>query len=394
MPATVEGTIGRFGLAELPAVAGFPAFRHAVLDPEGRDCVFHHAPDRSVDVVPHGLVRGQTVFGPGVSLSRDMNENPVHRLKGVSSVVLDRAVLSPDSMAVISPEWGFFNASIDNLEAWQGKLSIADRHFIEAGPDRWRHADPAATIPMIDAIALPIGGIGLANYGHFFYDGLPAAILHHRLLGGKTVLAGRPLRHWQAEVLDALGVLDGYVAIDRPTRFCKILTSDMVSWTVSYPNRLVRGLFDRLRFRFGSRLGTPRRVMISRTGPDNRRVLDNGAEIEAIAAEFGFTVVRPAGMSVADQARLFAGADCVIGESGAGMANLGFCDPGTRILEIQPASFVDGWTRAACHLLGLRWQVFFAPVTGEAGCAVSRDFRFTVDPAAFHDALAAVFGPR
>ncbi|MGC9268881.1 glycosyltransferase family 61 protein [Acidiphilium sp.] len=373
-------------------MSGFAALRRAVRDPEAVDCQLRHTPDRFLDVVPHGLVAGRTVFGAGQPTIAALRDDPVHRLQHVASVLLNEAILAPDSMAVLNARQAFFEPSIANLAMWNGELSLIDGNFTTA-KDGWRFADSNRNIDYSPMIALPVGGVGGNNYGHFLYDGLPAALHHRLLLGPGAVLAGRTLLPWQAEILEALDLLDGYIALEAPTRFRKLLTSTMVSFTVSYPNRFIRTVFDRLRFRFGTERTSGRRLMISRDTPDNRRIMDNRSEIEAIAADFGFELVRPATMSVAEQARLFASAVGVIGESGAGLANLGFCDPGTRVLEIQPDRFSDGWTRASCHLFGLRWQVFFA--TGApAEIGTAREFQFTVDPGAFRAALATVFGPR
>ncbi|MCW8307149.1 glycosyltransferase family 61 protein [Acidiphilium sp. PA] len=390
-PGISTGAIGRFEADALPAAAGFAAFRRAALDPAGTDCRFGHAPDRLVDVVPHGLIEGVTVFGEGMPAIAALRDNPVHRLAGVSSVLLNDAVLAPDSMAVIDSHRRFFGPSVDNLAVWNHHLPTVDRAFVDVAGG-WSLREQVDDSADDAVIALPVGGVGSVNYGHFLYDGLPAVLLHRQLLGPRAVVVGRPLLGWQAEVLDGLGLLGGYRAIERPTRFRKLVTSTMVSWTVSYPNRFVRAAFDHLRFRFGGGSDQGNRLIIVRDEPGNRRVMVNRAEILAIAAAFGFEPVRPAGLSVAAQVRRFAGARCVIGESGAGLANLGFCDPGAKVLEIQPACFSDGWTRAACHLLGLRWQVFFATCRTQPDHAAAGAFEYWVDPLAFRTALARVFG--
>jgi hypothetical protein len=390
--------IGHFPAESVPATSRFAAFRRAVLDPEAADCAFRHMPDRRVDVVPHGLRVDRTVFGEGRPAIAGLRDDPLHRLAGVTSVVLGDAVISPDSMAVLSAARGFFDPSVDNLAVWDNRLSAIDPHFREAGPGAWRRSDPAATVPFIDAVAMPVCGVGGHNYGHFLYDGLAAVLLHRRLLGCHVRAAGRALLGWQAEILAALGLLDDYITLERPTRFRKVLTSTMLSFTVSYPNRFIRMVFDELRFRFGAEPGGSRRLMISRDEPTNRRIMDRRAEIEAIAAGHGFEIVRPGRMSVAAQARLFAAADCVIGESGAGLANVGFCRPGTRVLELQPDWFSDGWTRAASHLLGLRWHVLFARSTAAGAAARAAaggpEFHFSIDPDGFRTALDTVFGAR
>lgn len=58
----------------------------------------------------------------------------------------------------------------------------------------------------------------------------------------------------------------------------------------------------------------------------------NRAEIEALLVEQGFTVIEPERLSFAEQVRMFASADIVVGVSGAAFANLIFCRPATRIV--------------------------------------------------------------
>lgn len=390
-PGITAGAFGRFEADALAPTPGFAAFRRAALDPDGADGRFSHAPDRFVDVVPHGLIEGVAVFGEGVPAIAALRSDPVHRLAGVSSVLLNDAVLAPDSMAVIDAHERFFGPSVDNLAMWNHHLPTVDRAFSDTGGG-WRLCDPIEDTVDDGMIALPVGGVGCVNYGHFLYDGLAAALHHRQLLGPRAFVVGRPLLAWQAEILDALGLLGSYRAIERPTRFRKLVTSTMVSWTVSYPNRFVRAAFDRLRFRFGAGPDEGSRLFIVRDEPGNRRVMVNRDEILAIASAFGFEPIRPGGLSVAAQARRFAGARCVIGESGAALANLGFCDPGASVLEIQPSCFSDGWTRAACHLFGLRWQVFFAICRDQPDDGAARAFDYRVDPLAFRVALARVFG--
>jgi capsular polysaccharide biosynthesis protein len=58
----------------------------------------------------------------------------------------------------------------------------------------------------------------------------------------------------------------------------------------------------------------------------------NRVEIETLLVEQGFTVIEPECMSFAEQVRVFASADIVIGVTGAAFANLIFCRPATRII--------------------------------------------------------------
>lgn len=77
------------------------------------------------------------------------------------------------------------------------------------------------------------------------------------------------------------------------------------------------------------------RIYVSRSDADSRRAT-NDDEVADFLRSRGFRIVTLAGMSVAEQARLFAGADTVVSIHGAGLTNILFCRPGTTLLEIFP----------------------------------------------------------
>jgi capsular polysaccharide biosynthesis protein len=58
---------------------------------------------------------------------------------------------------------------------------------------------------------------------------------------------------------------------------------------------------------------------------------------------------------------LFHGADVVVAATGAAMANILFCRPGTKVVELQPANFTAAWSRDLALFSGLDWRAFFAP---------------------------------
>jgi capsular polysaccharide biosynthesis protein len=62
-----------------------------------------------------------------------------------------------------------------------------------------------------------------------------------------------------------------------------------------------------------------------------------GGEAETLAklAHLGLTVVNPARLTIAEQAKLVASAAVVISPHGSALANLVFAAPGTRVLELH-----------------------------------------------------------
>jgi hypothetical protein len=77
------------------------------------------------------------------------------------------------------------------------------------------------------------------------------------------------------------------------------------------------------------------RLYLRRRG---QRRVSNDQEIESLLHKQGFSMHELEGMSPAEQIDLFRDADVIVTPHGAGMANLLFCAPGTRVLEITPAA--------------------------------------------------------
>lgn len=85
---------------------------------------------------------------------------------------------------------------------------------------------------------------------------------------------------------------------------------------------------------------TPARLYLSRgTKPNTRRYVEE-AELVPELERRGFTVLDPGSLSVQEQINTFAGADIVIAPHGAGLTNITFCTPGTRVIEMFARGYV------------------------------------------------------
>lgn len=85
-----------------------------------------------------------------------------------------------------------------------------------------------------------------------------------------------------------------------------------------------------------------------------RRAIVNQAEVEEALGALGFRAYRLADMSVAEQARLFARAEVVVGAHGAGFTNLVF-STSTNALELFGRDVRPHFARLA-HVLGLPYR--------------------------------------
>lgn len=390
--------LGTFRASDLPAVDDFDALAAALESDRREDCAFAHAPRSGVAHTPAGLVRGVNLFGPGISADMTATPGSIGRMREVSSVLLNDCRFVGSSMSVIDRNNRVFLDGIDNLGAAPA-LAGFDPHYERDAAGRLGLRDEyVSRTTYIDCVALPVCGLGVPNYGHFLYDGLCVAWLHAQLLANRPLrIVGQPLLPWQREILAAVGLERHYLEVTDAVVFRRLLTTTLLALHVSYPTAFARPMFDMLRFRFGASGPAHRRVFFSRAADVTRRVLRNRAEVEARMAELGFEIVRPERLSFREQVRLMGETAFVAGESGAAMANLGFCQPGTRVLEIQPDRFVEGWTRGMCFQFAHRWHVYFAQVDSAPVAAAdgtlqdpSQVFSFTVNVADLSRAVEAI----
>lgn len=81
------------------------------------------------------------------------------------------------------------------------------------------------------------------------------------------------------------------------------------------------------------------RIYISRRKSDKRQVL-NEDQVTGLLEAYGFTTVVLEDLSVAQQIETFSCASAIVAAHGSGLANLAFCPPGAKIIEL----FARGYT--------------------------------------------------
>lgn len=85
------------------------------------------------------------------------------------------------------------------------------------------------------------------------------------------------------------------------------------------------------------------------------RDIANADDVSAFFKERGFQVIYPEQYSITEQAALFSSASYIAAPHGAGLANLHFCSPGTRVLEFHGAHYSPCYW-ALSEKLGLRYD--------------------------------------
>lgn len=64
-------------------------------------------------------------------------------------------------------------------------------------------------------------------------------------------------------------------------------------------------------------------------------------------SKLGFEIIQNERYSLREQAQIFHNAECIIGAHGAGLANLVFCKPKTKVIELIHDEFKQGVTSYA-----------------------------------------------
>lgn len=232
---------------------------------------------------------------------------------------------------------------------------------------------PEEPLSVIDGSVVPLLGWGAdENYGHWLLDVLPRLAL---LGDDPDVLyaVAAPVPPWQEAALDLLGISATRV---RPLGAGWHRVGEAVVCvaaersTVPHRSHLL-DLRARLLDAAGANEGPTVRLFVSRAR--SRRPLANESELLPVLSNFGFDVVFPEELSFADQIRLFARAEAVVGLNGTGMLNELFCPLGAAIVEFLHPHY---WHHDACRLAALLGHVHWSVLAEDAGDLASR-----VDPA-------------
>ncbi|MEP6566373.1 MAG: glycosyltransferase family 61 protein, partial [Mesorhizobium sp.] len=112
------------------------------------------------------------------------------------------------------------------------------------------------------------------------------------------------------------------------------------------------------------RIQKGRRLLVKRLG--TARAISNFDEVEAILHPRGFETVWLEGTSIEEQVLMFQSAEFVIGAHGAGLTNLLFCEPGTKVIEFMPTVEMRPFFWLMSEKLALRHGMqFCSSVEGE-----------------------------
>lgn len=203
-----------------------------------------------------------------------------------------------------------------------------------------RNLSPATYTEETVAILTFAGG---TNYYHWMFDVLPRFDLlrKSKLKIDKYIVNNNGPVQYQYDTLKAIGltgdkIIQTYKGIHLRAK--RLAVPSMVVPAPPSSRAPSRWACDYLRMQFLDKQRARRRkgyerIYISRADAGHRRVLNEDMVMQVLE-RYGFKKVVLKTMSVADQVQLFYNADVVVAPHGAGLTNLVFCRPGTKVVEI------------------------------------------------------------
>lgn len=172
-----------------------------------------------------------------------------------------------------------------------------------------------------------------SNYFHWLFDVLPKLHLLRKADVKVEKFYIDNSKKFQRESLSLLGIEQDQIisSSEHPIISASTLAVTSFFLTYSYP----RWVFDFIRETF---LPKPppsnhKRVYISRADARVRHVANESA-LTALLEKEGFVIMELERLSFLEQIALFKGAEIVVAPHGAGLSNLVFASPGTKVIEL------------------------------------------------------------
>lgn len=204
--------------------------------------------------------------------------------------------------------------------------------------------------------------LSLPNLYHFVFEaiarlalaqeaGMEASSYDH-FLGEPPSL---PFHH---EIFGYLGIpTDRILSPSSGAQHCRFSELHFSNTTYGIPPELVCILRSYLAAvpRVSPPFACPRKLYLSRAAYPTRRLVNETAVTELLARH-GFTTVCPHELSYAQQKVLFEEAEVIVSSHGAGLANLIWCKPGTKVIELRSKHHTRGYWKlywnisSACNL--------------------------------------------
>jgi capsular polysaccharide biosynthesis protein len=264
--------------------------------------------------------------------------------------------------------------------------AIVDRPLPDGRREHWLYRERLGGIPRMSGEYLLMANSDQPNFGHYMLDIVP--LIHRGAKMGVPMLTWT-LKPWQRALLARLDVRPDLIREIRPraTFLEHAIVSNRhsgVSSQNAHPQH--KEAFSLILSNVKKHAPTTERasrILVCRGIRNSRNIKNRKSLIEALSP-LRFAAIQPEKLSFDEQALLFSTADVIVAEFGAAMANVMFCRPGTKIVEIIAEGQHDPWSAHLCAMLELDHVVLFQKQSEQdlldhPRHAKDSEFQFSVD---------------
>ncbi len=167
------------------------------------------------------------------------------------------------------------------------------------------------------------------------------------------------------EILRLAGCPEDRTIFVPPTSRFRFRRATLIQTTyndfVVNPAPVVREMAARIAGHFPEEVVTPKKLYVSRQDAGSRRAMVNELVVEDEFRAMGFDIVSLADKSLREQIQLFRGANVIASPHGAGLSNIVFCRPGTRIIELTASVFLNACFLRLGQALDLDYELYLFP---------------------------------
>lgn len=232
-----------------------------------------------------------------------------------------------------------------------------------------------------------------ANYYHWLLESLPRLwLLEQAGIDRNSIdhfLVNEEQSPFHRQTLERLGVASGKVMFcrkDRVFRCIHLLVPSLPAEPMVFPAWSLA--FLRERFLPAAAPVNVERIFISRRHASRRRLL-NETEVEADLRAAGFKTVALEQHSFAEQIGFFASAKVIVAPHGAGLSNVVFSQPGTKVVELVAPTFINHCYQKLAGAMRLPYAEVIGGLSGKPGRRSEED-DFTIGAGNVREALERV----
>jgi len=214
------------------------------------------------------------------------------------------------------------------------------------------------------------GASGNENYFHWMFDIIPKLRILNEVYKLEEVdfFYFSKLNKWQKDTLDTMGLNNIKILNSNSYRHVQakeIIAVDHPWYEKGYileeANNIPYWIVKWLREIFLSKaenFDSNEKVFIDRSDSKFKHCqIANNLEVSNFLELKGFTKYKISQLPFKKQISLFKNAKIIVGAHGAGFANLAFCEPHTKVIEIKPNNHPNDSSKRICEINSLNYKL-------------------------------------